>query len=501
MKSSQSRPARRAGAVCAVCLCASMSTWAQSAVPVPKFTGPIAVTAESYPLAAVNRLQTKFDLAKAGYVEEEFLVSGTANVYNWAPDNTITVKTTGAPYTTRILVRRPSDPAKFSGNVIVENLENTRAYDWNFIWAYSAEYFMERGDAWVGLTHLPAAVAALKKFNPVRYASLSMANPSPAEACGARNETSDTEEGLRWDMMSQTAALLKSGTGPMTGFRVEYVIGSSHTGDVQTYAGAIHSHAKLANGKPAYDGYVAKTNVAPSRISRCSAPPGEDDRRRVVRNVDVPFFKVISQSDVPESIKERREDSDAPGDKYRLYEVAGSSHMDFYLYHNMPVVEDQVKAGAQPFLAQWPLAYQCVPETPTPAWPSYKYALNASFMNLDTWVRKGTPAPKAERMALNDDKTHSIVPDQFGNPKGGYRTPLVDVPTATYFANSAGGPICRNVGHLEPFDWGKLQKTYGSPAAYAAKLSTAVDKAVKDRWLTAGDGKRIKAEAVVPAGK
>src|SRR5271157_1536863 len=133
---------------------------AQSTVPVPKVTGPIAVTADSYPLAAANRLQTKYDLAKAGYVEEEFLVSGTANVYNWNADNSISVKTAGAPYTTRILVRRPADAAKFSGDVIVENLENTRAYDWNFIWAYSADYFMEHGGAWVGITHLPAAIAA-----------------------------------------------------------------------------------------------------------------------------------------------------------------------------------------------------------------------------------------------------------------------------------------------------------------------------------------------------
>ena len=472
---------------------------AQSAVPVPKVTGPIAVTADSYPLAAASRLQTKYDLAKASYVEEEFLVSGTANVYTWNADNSISVKTANAPYTTRILVRRPADAAKFSGDVIVENLENTRAYDWNFIWAYSADHFMEHGDAWVGITHLPAAIAALKKFNPTRYASLSMANPNPAEACGARNETSDSEEGLRWDMMSQVGALLKSGAGPMVGFRVEYVFGSSRTGDVQTYANAIHSHAKLANGKPVYDGYVAKTDVAPSRISRCSQPPTEDDqRRRVVHGTDVPFIKVISQGDVPVSTKERRADSDDPNDKYRLYEVAGASHMDYYLYHNMPVVEDQVKAGAPPFLAQWPLAYQCTPETPTPAWPAYRYAVDAAFQNLDTWVRKGIPAPKAERIALNDDKTHSIVPDKFGNATGGVRSPYVDVPTATYYPNSGGPAICHNVGHAEPFDWAKLQQTYGSPQAYAKKVGESVDKLVKERWLTEADGKRIKAEVVAP---
>ena len=79
-------------------------------VPVPKVTGPIPVTADSYPLMAAGTLQDPVDLPRLGYVEEEFFVSGTANVYDWAPDGALTVKTPNAPYTTRILVRRPADP-------------------------------------------------------------------------------------------------------------------------------------------------------------------------------------------------------------------------------------------------------------------------------------------------------------------------------------------------------------------------------------------------------
>src|SRR6476619_3083252 len=90
--------------------------------PVPKFTGPIPVTADSYPFMDAAHSLVPFDLSKYGYVEEEFIVSGTANVYDWAADGALTVKTPGVPYGTRILVRRPVDPGRFSGDVIVESL-------------------------------------------------------------------------------------------------------------------------------------------------------------------------------------------------------------------------------------------------------------------------------------------------------------------------------------------------------------------------------------------
>ena len=97
-----------------------------ASTPIPSVTGPIPVTAESYPLMASSKQQTLVDLPKAGYVEEEFFVSGRANVYDWAADGRLSVKTAGAPYTTRILLRRPSSPTRFSGNVIVEIANSAR---------------------------------------------------------------------------------------------------------------------------------------------------------------------------------------------------------------------------------------------------------------------------------------------------------------------------------------------------------------------------------------
>src|SRR5258706_14568089 len=99
----------------------------------PKVTGPIPVTATSHPFLAGNQNLTPLDLAKAGYVEEEYLISGTANVYDWAADGKVSVKSPNAPYTTRILVRRPADAAKFSGTAIVELPNMARRFDWTMM--------------------------------------------------------------------------------------------------------------------------------------------------------------------------------------------------------------------------------------------------------------------------------------------------------------------------------------------------------------------------------
>jgi hypothetical protein len=89
-------------------------------VAIPKIIGPIPVTAASYPFLGTGHTLNPIDFTKAGYVEEEFFLSGNANVYEWSAEGSLTVKTEMAPYTTRILVRRPAQASRFSGNVVVE---------------------------------------------------------------------------------------------------------------------------------------------------------------------------------------------------------------------------------------------------------------------------------------------------------------------------------------------------------------------------------------------
>src|SRR5215472_2623810 len=171
--------------IATICLSVTASAATPAAaVPSAKLTGPIPVTADSYPFLSASRVFTPLDLKKAGYVEEEFIVSGTANVYDWNADGSLAVKTPDAPYSTRILVRRPADRAKFSGHAIVELMNPARRFDWAMMSGYSRDSFIDHGDAWVGVT-MPGSVDSLHKFNPTRYPALAFANPNPTESCAA----------------------------------------------------------------------------------------------------------------------------------------------------------------------------------------------------------------------------------------------------------------------------------------------------------------------------
>jgi hypothetical protein len=495
------------GALAALC-CLSASVSAQapagSSVPVPRVSGPILVTPTSYPFLASDRNLVPLDLSKAGYVEEEFIVSGTANVYNWEADGSVTVKTPSTPYATRILVRRPSTAARFSGNVIVEILHSARRFDWPMMWGYSRDFFLENGDAWVGIT-MPNASAGLKAFNPSRYSAVSFANPSNAP-CTPNGTRSEIEEGLRWDAISQIAALLKSDVQgrPLAGLRVEATVLTMQGGDLQTYINAIHPRATLASGKPAYDAYLVKSPAAPTRINQCATAPGANDPRRAIRKTNVPVITVVAQGEVVDAAPYARPDSDASDDKFRVYEIAGAGHIDKMAYSGFPLFADQTTAvGSAQGNPEWPFNAACEPPIAMMAVPIMTYAFDAAFASLEQWVRRGTPAPGAPRMQIRNPGTAEAVValDAVGNGLGGVRNPYVEVPSSVLYTNSNGPGVCREMGREAPFERSRFQTEYPNPKAYTDAVAKSADQLVKVRWLTETDARRIKQEAETRASK
>src|SRR5258708_20463982 len=82
-------------------------------------TGPITTGQVIEPVSALP-----LDLAAHGYVEQEFFAGGTAMAFkadSRPSDGKWTITPTmSAAYKTRILVRRPANPARFNGTVAVE---------------------------------------------------------------------------------------------------------------------------------------------------------------------------------------------------------------------------------------------------------------------------------------------------------------------------------------------------------------------------------------------
>ena len=68
-------PVSRAIVFATLSLCQAIA-----ATPVPRVAGPIPVTATSYPFGAADHTMLPQNLKSLGYIEEEFLISGAANV-------------------------------------------------------------------------------------------------------------------------------------------------------------------------------------------------------------------------------------------------------------------------------------------------------------------------------------------------------------------------------------------------------------------------------------
>jgi len=474
---------------------------ARAAIPIPSVTGPVPVTPSSYPFGAADHELVPEDLKTIGYVEEEFLVSGTANVYDWPQSGPAVVRTPGVPYTTRVLIRRPASRAKFSGNVVVEMLNPSNLFDLNLGWAISHKEFARHGDVWVGITAKPVSVVTLKAFDPVRYAALSWANPLPLDdarncATVGADSTRLTENGLVWDMNRQVGAWLKSrdranplayGESAARPHPVQhlYAWGYSQTGGfLYTYVNAIHALDVQAIGKPLFDAYVIATASGPTSINQCSGAIPAGDPRRQIHGVGVPVVRVMSGSDYLRSMAARLTDSDVVPDLLRNYEIAGSAHATPDELNFAAAPADLVKAGR----AVPPMSCN---EGPRSRFPN-SVAFNAIFRNLDAWVRRGVASPRVDPIRVDNG---APVLDTFGNVTGGIRSPYVDVPTSTWFGNSTGASFCGIAGHEVPFDTSRITALYPSPADYVRKVSEDVAKLVAQRVMTKEDGDDLIAEA------
>jgi hypothetical protein len=476
--------------------------------PIPKVTGPLPVSATSYPFGAADHQLVPQDLSRRGYVEEEYLVSGKANVYSWPASGPAVVRAPDAPYTTRILVRRPARRSHFSGNVVVEMLNPSNLFDLNIGWALSHDQFMRNGDVWVGITAKPITVAALKTFDPARYGSLSFANPLPLSDprnCTAIQTSVDppelrsrlTEDGLVWDINSQVGAWLKSGarSNPLGYGRgrsqVEqaYGFGYSQTGGyLVDYINAIHPRVVAEDGRPIYDGYlvgVAGGNfVGAVPLNQCEPAPRGDDPRLQIRNAGVPVIRIMSQSDYLLGIGARREDGNTRADRFRHYEMAGAAHAtpDELYYSAAPA--DIVRAGR-------PVPPAACNEGPRSRFPSSIH-FDAGLRNLDLWTRYGIPAPPGRQI---DVVGGAPVLDAYGNVTGGLRSPFVDVPTSTWYGSSTGASFCFIAGHEVPLDDATLRSLYPTHGVYVRKVVRDVGALVAQRYLTVPDGLELISDA------
>ncbi len=428
---------RRLAAPALAVLALAIAPAAFAEVPNPKVTGPVAVGAQpgdkshDYPwMATIHPLNVQ------GYVEEEFFFEGTARQFNTQGDNAMDgqLVSGGHPYRTRMVVRRPKDMKKFNGVVLAEWQNVTAGYDLDAMWGGSFEHIMREGYVWVGISAQFVGVNrepnGLKVWSPVRYGSLDVSAGGTVP-----------QDSLSYDIFAQGMEAIRDpqGVNVLGGAKPKTIIAmgaSQSAGRLGTYINALHDEL----GGPV-NAYLLMIGGA-----------------RVREDLNVPVFKLLSETDVPGQIRNRQADTD----KFRHWEIAGTSHSSRRTSMNAgPLTKrDHVERAAAN------CTYPTYPRVPM------NYALASVYDHMTAWAQTGKLPPIAPRMEIDGA---DLKRDARGNALGGIRLAEADPATAINSGANGGDGFCRLYGRYEPFDDATIAALYPTHGAYtkAAKQNIA----------------------------
>jgi hypothetical protein len=348
--------------------------------------------------------------------------------------------------------------------VLVEPFNTSSFYDRDVIWLQASPLLQAEGDAWVGVTVRVSSDVDLKETDPGRYGAIHI----------------PTNE-IEWDILRQIGAVVKSGgpQSPLDDLRPShvYMVGYSQSGlDTATFAMAFAGLTGTADGSPVFDGYLPAAHSG----SVTAVASGDQILARFenspITAVPVPVVDLETQSDVegfsvaaytsPSGANVRRADSDAPGDLYRLYEIAGAAHSQ--------------------------RSSSC--EGNGTSFPTYRF-VRAALVLLYDWVEDGISPPRANRIEAEVIDTVSVMrTDTDGNAIGGVRSPFIDVPLSRLLVSSTPGPFCAFTGDEIPFTAQELGARYGDINGFMASFTESLDATIDAGFLLEADREDILRE-------
>ena len=362
-------------------------------------------------------------IADYNYEINEYLISGTA---------------AGEPYTTRLVIRKPSNNSDFSGLVVAESMHpigGAHAFEYNSI------YIMDSGHIAVEISTLGAD--QIREFNPARYGDIQI---SPTQTS---------------EILAQAGALIKSSQSPIAALNPRNMIlwGTSASSAILTRYLPAHAVFTLADGSNIYDGFMPTSN-------------GSE-----IAAVDVPMIQVPTQHEYGNGAT-TLQDSDEAGSQFRVYEFAGLAHLD--ARNNSARVTQN----------------DC--QHPISMLPQEAY-FSVALHHLLQWVDKGIVPPRAPRILMDNfvDNDGSLMAlDANGNAQSGIRNPYVDVaaykytmvnePTEAAMNSAAGvmGPalLCRLSGWQTPVAQANLRREYGTTTTYVSRFESRLNALEAEGW-------------------
>jgi Alpha/beta hydrolase domain len=447
-----------------------------------------------------------FDLGQVGYTLEEFFLEGTATSFEPSgpagPDGHWPVRPSStAPFATRLVVCRPSDPGAFTGTVVLEWLNVSAGFDAPAYWMLTHRQVIRAGWAWAGVSaqrvgiegrggifgsgegSSPPALPSLKTADPVRYGGLR----HPGDA-------------FCFDIFTQAARAVRRG-GVLGPLPVECLLASGQSQSAIHLVTYVNAVAPAVPADSACDGYLIG-----SRSGRAAPLTGWDGQIRdegpggVRLRTDgrAPVLTVQTETDVTgvlAGVTARQADTGT----LRWWEIAGAAHADTYLLRaafsdsgRLPPAElaRQLAPTADVFGSQFPV--------PVNSGPQHHYVAQAALAHLDRWARGGPPPPRSPRLETDAGDPMRLVTDDAGIARGGIRTGWVDVPVATLSGLPPEGapPFATILGTTRVFGPAELARRYpGGQAEYAAEFRAATTRAVADGFVLAEDAEEMVAVA------
>jgi hypothetical protein len=408
------------------------------------------------------------DVAALGYVVTEHLLEGTT--VGWATDPGAHLPADGAwdssehgeaPYRTRILVVRPSDPARFNGTVVV-NWQNVSA---GVEQAAPAAGEVYEGWAWVGVS---AQEVGLYGFPPGLVPRGVRARPAlldhDPERYGTLHHPGDQGS---FEIFTQAARAVgrdrRGPVDPLGGLDVRHVLAAGASQSAMrlvAYINGVHHHA------PVFDGFLLA--VWEGRAPLLSDGAIGTPARHAVRDVDQPVLVVNSEFEATSIVTAGVVD----GDRRRIWEVAGTPHA---------VAR---RGGDVPDRRGWvanPLSWQPVHE--------------AALAALGRWVADGTPAPAQPRLVFRGDGRSQLDRDEHGNARGGVRLPELEAPTFEYRGIAFGTGRAPLFGAARPLTDDTVRALHPTRADHGRRWDAAVDVLVASGALRATDADAARARA------
>jgi hypothetical protein len=435
-----------------------------------------------------------YDLAALGYSNEEFFLEGKARSY--APE------AGEARYRTRAIVRRPLDPARWNGSVVVEWFNVSGGLDASPDWAFVHRHLIRAGFAWVGVSAQRAGIEGggfaalsfpLKKMDAQRYASLE--HPGDAYSFDVFSQAGRAARDGRLLGGLRPRRLLAIGESQSAVFLVTYV--NQVDADAQVFDGfLIHGRGGAGASLEGEMGARRPLAEVAELVSsgRGAAFPGADAIRSDVR---VPVLTLQSETDVIGlgSIGARQPDTD----RHRLWEIAGAAHADTYLLVASGADDGSLAPDAFAKLLAPTREFLGIQTNELMnAGPQQHYVLQAALAHLDRWAAGGAPPPRAPLLELGSGGD-PLALDALGIAKGGIRSPWVDAPTAVLSGfGQSGAEFAFLFGTTRPFDAATLARLYpGGRADFLARFEKATDEALAAGFLLEADAREIRALAAL----